>query len=73
MVKEDASPGTHRLLDAFQSNDWMTVQETAESLLSWLAKGGFPPRLDQEDEPLARLIVQMFYSQALSSVPQQFD
>ena len=58
------------LLDAYQANDWALVEETAEALLTWLAKGGFPPRLDCVDERRSRLIVQMLCSQALASVPQ---
>jgi hypothetical protein len=58
------------LLDAFQANDWSLVEETAEALLAWLAKGGFPPRLGHEDEQRSRLVVQMFCSQALASIPQ---
>jgi hypothetical protein len=55
------------LLDAYQEQDWPLVTERAESLLGWLARGGFPPRLDQRQ---ARLIVQMFCSQVLASIPQ---
>ena len=61
------------LIDAYQANDWPLVEESAEALLAWLAKGGFPPRLDNENERSSRLIVQMFCSQALASVPQQFS
>lgn len=48
------------LLEAYQRNDWSVVEETAETLLTWLARGGFPPRLDRLDELSARLIVQVF-------------
>lgn len=58
------------LLDAYQVSDWPSVEETAEALLSWLAKGGFPPRLDVQDEQQRRLIVQMFCSQAIASRPE---
>jgi hypothetical protein len=57
------------LLDAYQRNDWTVVEEMSEALLTWLARGGFPPRLDQLDERAARLIVQVFCSQALAMVP----
>jgi hypothetical protein len=61
------------LLDAYQANDWPLVEETAQALLAWLAKGGFPPQLDNEDERGARLIVRMFCSQALASIPDSLD
>jgi hypothetical protein len=57
------------LLSAYQRNDWSAVEEMAEALLTWLARGGFPPRLDRTDEPAARLIVRVFCSQALAMVP----
>lgn len=61
------------LLEAYQANDWSRVEELAEALLAWLAQGGFSPRLDQQDERRSRLIVQVFCSQALMSVPQSFE
>ena len=57
------------LLDAYRRNDSAAVEEMAEALLSWLACGGFPPRLERMDERNCRLVVQMFCSHALASVP----
>jgi hypothetical protein len=58
------------LIDAYQSQDWEGVEESAEALLGWLARGGFPPRLDCLDDRGSRLVVRLFCSQALQSVPQ---
>ena len=57
------------LLEAYQRNEWSVVEERAEALLAWLARGGFPPRLDCLNERAARLIVQVFCSQGLAMVP----
>lgn len=57
------------LLAAYQRNETAVVEEMAEALLSWLACGGFPPRLDQQDERSSQLIVQIFCSHVLASVP----
>ena len=32
------------LLAAYAESDWERVEELAEVLLQWLARGGFPPR-----------------------------
>ena len=58
------------LLAAYQRNDWPLVEESAESLLIWLARGGFPPALEGLDDAQTRLIVQLFCSQALASNPE---
>lgn len=58
------------LLDACQAQDWTAVEQTAQSLLGWLARGGFPPRLEDLDQRRSQLIVQMVCCQALQSVPQ---
>jgi hypothetical protein len=63
----------NNLLNAYQAADWPRVEEAAETLLAWLAQGGFPPRLDQEDEHRSRWIVRAVCSQALMSVPQSFE
>lgn len=32
------------LLNSYSLSDWETVKEVGESLLSWLDRGGFPPK-----------------------------
>ena len=58
------------LLAAYQTNDWPLVEEAAEALLTWLARGGFPPALEGLDDAQTRLIVQLFCRQALASSPE---
>ena len=33
----------NKLLDAWKTYDWQQVQEAADDLKRWMAKGGFPP------------------------------
>jgi hypothetical protein len=58
------------LLEAYQAHDWATLEEAANALLSWLSGGGFPPRLDQEDDAQRRLIAQICCHHALDRVPR---
>lgn len=59
-----------KLLEAYGSRDWSIVEQSAEALLSWLAGGGFPPRLDSLDAPDTAVIVQLVCCQVLTSIPQ---
>ena len=40
----DPQAAWDRLLEAYTDGDWSVVEETAEGLLQWLHRGGFPPR-----------------------------
>lgn len=62
-----------KLLDAYEAQAWPVVREAAESLLVWLAKGGFPPRLDNLHSKQVRLIVQMICTRALEAVPEDYE
>lgn len=41
----DPQAAWQRMVDAERRQDWETVAEGAESLLEWLARGGFAPRV----------------------------
>lgn len=61
------------LLDAYQASEWADVEESAQALLAWLDRDGFPPRLDHLDETGTRLVVRVFCSHVLALAPQSED
>ncbi len=40
----DLQVAWENLLDAYADGDWPAATEHAEALLSWMARGGFPPQ-----------------------------
>jgi len=48
------------LCAAYNRRDWPQVKELAASLIDWLAKGGFPPKVETpfKNEELLALIVE---------------
>ena len=40
----DPQTAWNEMLDAIQQRDWPGALESAEALLAWMKKGGFPPQ-----------------------------
>lgn len=38
-----------QLQEAYRLRDWAVARELAQSLLDWLARGGFPPVISEPD------------------------
>ena len=46
----DPQTAWDELLTAYAASEWDRVQELAEGLLTWLRRGGFPPRAITGDD-----------------------
>jgi hypothetical protein len=49
----DSQATWDQLLVAYAVGDWDGIEEHAGALLSWLDRGGFPPRVLPRDDPEA--------------------
>jgi hypothetical protein len=72
----DPQAAWDRLLEAYTDGDWSVVEETAEGLLQWLHRGGFPPQAVSErhmgdawNRAIALAAIRFALSEARSRTP----
>jgi hypothetical protein len=61
------------LVEAIQESDYKTAGERAEDLLGWMKRGGFPPKINLENEIQHRIAFARILTSLVAECNLRFD